>query len=350
MHGALSSRAKLGRKRGIPVTVEGSGRGSCAQARPDLQQGGQKLLSRPEPGKVFMSIALMSNAWKADLPPTNKLILLALCDWANDNGGSVHPSIETVAKKVGCSSRTVQRIIGELIECRWVAVVGNHFGGAPGQTRNYLMNVRQLRSAAEAYDIKEEADRRSKSKCGSEGSSHDDAFGVETGDMLSRVTSKAETGDICYIQGVTSTTETGDMGVTQSTIDPSVDPSVDPLRASALSNSPGLRVARKGRAIKAVAEALRPESVSESVWADFIAVRTAKRAPLTATAIAGIEREAAKAGVTIEAALQVCCERGWQSFRADWISGNAAGSARSARPPAGGLGGMTYGDHNGHFD
>ena len=294
----------------------------------------------------------MANAWKADLPPTNKLILLALCDWANDNGGSVHPSIETVAKKVGCSTRTAQRIIGELVCSRWIAVVGNHFGGAPGQTRNYLMNVRQLRAVAEAYDIKEEEERRSKKKRKYDDVPHDEAFGIETGDILSGVTSGAETGDIHDIQGVTSTTETGDMGVTLPTIDPSVDPSVDPLRAAAPSasqESSGEQTikAKPKKSRSNGADGMRPASVPEALWDDFLALRAAKRAPLTVTAMTGIEREATKAGITLEAALQMCCERGWQSFRADW-GANQAG--RSGRAPAGSLGGMNYGDSNGHFD
>lgn len=52
---------------------------------------------------------------------------------------------------------------------------------------------------------------------------------------------------------------------------------------------------------------------------DFAAVRKAKRAPITATAINGIKREAAKAGITFEAAITMCIERNWQSIRADWV-------------------------------
>lgn len=64
--------------------------------------------------------------------------------------------------------------------------------------------------------------------------------------------------------------------------------------------------------------AVRPDGVSEQVWSDFIAIRKAKRAPLTVTALAGIEREAGKAGLSLAAALALCCERGWQGFKADW--------------------------------
>jgi hypothetical protein len=69
------------------------------------------------------------------------------------------------------------------------------------------------------------------------------------------------------------------------------------------------------------AVALPPEAVSESVWSDFVALRQAKKAVLTNTAINGIQREAKKAGVSLEQALQMCCERGWTGFRAEWLAG-----------------------------
>jgi uncharacterized protein YdaU (DUF1376 family) len=63
----------------------------------------------------------------------------------------------------------------------------------------------------------------------------------------------------------------------------------------------------------------RPEGVLESLWEDFITLRKAKKAPLTASALKGIEREAKKAGMNIEEALYECCSRGWTGFKAEWI-------------------------------
>lgn len=62
----------------------------------------------------------------------------------------------------------------------------------------------------------------------------------------------------------------------------------------------------------------KPESVSEQVWNDFAALRTKRRAPITETALKGIQREADKAGITLNEALSICCERGWQGFKAEW--------------------------------
>jgi hypothetical protein len=65
-------------------------------------------------------------------------------------------------------------------------------------------------------------------------------------------------------------------------------------------------------------------AIPPTLLADFLSVRKAKRAgPLTATAIAGLQREADKAGVTLEAAVTACCEFGWQGFNAVWYADRA---------------------------
>lgn len=78
-------------------------------------------------------------------------------------------------------------------------------------------------------------------------------------------------------------------------------------------------------------QAVRPEGVAESVWTDFVAIRKAKRAPLTVTALEGIEREAAKAGMTLAEALAMCCSRGWQGFNAEWAKEKTAVNGRGNR-------------------
>lgn len=65
---------------------------------------------------------------------------------------------------------------------------------------------------------------------------------------------------------------------------------------------------------------IRPESVPDSVWQDFLAIRRAKRSPLTDTALDGIANEATKAGMSLAEALAMCCQRGWQGFNAGWVT------------------------------
>jgi uncharacterized protein YdaU (DUF1376 family) len=62
-----------------------------------------------------------------------------------------------------------------------------------------------------------------------------------------------------------------------------------------------------------------PDSVDQQVWSDFVQHRKAKRSAITQTALEGIQREAAKAGWTLEQALRETVARGWTGFKADWV-------------------------------
>ena len=80
--------------------------------------------------------------------------------------------------------------------------------------------------------------------------------------------------------------------------------------------------------------AARPDDVSEPVWQDFQRLRREKRAPLTDTALAGVRREAGKAGVSMETALAYCCEAGWQGFNAGWYADRQGAGGRGVATQA----------------
>jgi uncharacterized protein YdaU (DUF1376 family) len=63
-----------------------------------------------------------------------------------------------------------------------------------------------------------------------------------------------------------------------------------------------------------------PIDVDPEVWTDWKAHRRAKKAPVTATVMKAIRREAAKAGISFEEALRMSCQRGWIGFEAAWFS------------------------------
>jgi uncharacterized protein YdaU (DUF1376 family) len=63
-----------------------------------------------------------------------------------------------------------------------------------------------------------------------------------------------------------------------------------------------------------------PAGVSEDVWKDFCQHRKTLRAAITQTAVDGIDREARKAGWSLEAALRECIVRGWRGFKAEWVN------------------------------
>lgn len=59
--------------------------------------------------------------------------------------------------------------------------------------------------------------------------------------------------------------------------------------------------------------------VAEKHAKDWLEVRKAKKAKMTDTALDGLKREAAKAGLTVGQAIQICAERSWQGFNASWL-------------------------------
>lgn len=67
----------------------------------------------------------------------------------------------------------------------------------------------------------------------------------------------------------------------------------------------------------------KPDEVSEPVWKAFVALRR-KKGGLSDVALAGIRREAGKAGWPLEDALARCVERNWQGFEAKWVEGERA--------------------------
>jgi hypothetical protein len=60
--------------------------------------------------------------------------------------------------------------------------------------------------------------------------------------------------------------------------------------------------------------------ICDSLLQDFLKLRKAKRAgDLTETAFKAIEKEATKANITTEQAIEMCCLRGWVGFNSSWV-------------------------------
>jgi len=74
-----------------------------------------------------------------------------------------------------------------------------------------------------------------------------------------------------------------------------------------------------------------PDGVASQVWADWLALRKAKRAPVTSTVLEGAAQEAATAGLSLEDFLRVWCRRGTQGLEASWLKPHERGSPG---PPA----------------
>lgn len=211
-----------------------------------------------------MSIKLLSAAWDLSIGSTEKMVLMSLCDFANDSG-VCWPSVATICRKTSKSERTVQNAL------KWLKDNGFYsLEGYNGVTPKYVLDPRKICTPAE----------------------------------------------IAPPQKSTQTPA-------KSAPKPLRTPIVDKAKASSTKRA---KIFPK------------PDGVEQDIWNDFLDHRKAKRAPLSNTALAAIEREAAKAGWSLNDALAEIVARNWQSFKAAWVaengndgrnSGNRAGNGRT---------------------
>ena len=66
----------------------------------------------------------------------------------------------------------------------------------------------------------------------------------------------------------------------------------------------------------------RPKSVDKQVWDDWLAIRRAKKLPLTETAWKQLMEEIDKSGFSVDVVIKECCLRGWGAFKVAWLKDN----------------------------
>jgi len=107
-----------------------------------------------------MSVRVMSLIFdRFPLGGTDRLVMLALADYANDEGASIYPSIPNLASKVGghqpvtsdedelaynLSPRRLREILRKLVDDKWVVIDRRGRGGNPQDTTHYRINVARL--------------------------------------------------------------------------------------------------------------------------------------------------------------------------------------------------------------
>lgn len=75
----------------------------------------------------------------------------------------------------------------------------------------------------------------------------------------------------------------------------------------------------RGVATKTQTSVVKPDDVSNELWADFLNHRKQKKAPVTDRVISLIRNEAKNAGWTLEEALNEVILRNWIGFKAEWV-------------------------------
>jgi hypothetical protein len=101
-----------------------------------------------------MSIRLMSEVWRTDLPTIEKMVLLVIADHASDDGTEAWPSQATIASKASISIRTVQRAVNSLVEAEYLWMQKGAGGSATcredRRPHKYTINIKRLRGDTES--------------------------------------------------------------------------------------------------------------------------------------------------------------------------------------------------------
>lgn len=240
----------------------------------------------------------MAKAWEMPLSQSEKLVLLALCDHANDDG-VCYPSQEYLAEKCSMSRRSLIDQINKLKAYGILIAERRQKNG--GRLANVytivLDNFTQCANSAHA-----------KSACENSACADSAHANVQI------------TADSCakFAHAIKE--------------EPSSNHQEEPSIYTPPPNGKKQTAGEKKQGVWVESlELLTGKGVDEQIAKDFIAVRKSHKAPLTMTALGRIEREAGKAGLSLEQAVCLCAEKGWRGFEAEWLT-NSTQSMHSSKP------------------
>ncbi len=92
-----------------------------------------------------MSVRVSSLVWDSDFPTMSaKIIALKLADNSNDEGDSIYPAKNTIARMTGCSRSTVHVVMAMFVECGLLTIV-EQGGKGPKDTTHYAFDMDLLR-------------------------------------------------------------------------------------------------------------------------------------------------------------------------------------------------------------
>lgn len=227
-----------------------------------------------------MSTVVMTKCWPLQMPPTRKAVLISLADNANDQG-ECWPSIPTICERTCFSERAVHRAIRELEADGLLSADRSN-----GRHTRYCITVGTPANLAEPPQ---------------------------------QVRPR--------ISGTTASAAVQPPQMRQSPPQMRQEPPQQ-VRSNHKEPSRTVRSNHQDTDVSALSE------LPADLRRDFLAVRRLKRAPVTETAIAGIRREAEKAGLAFPDAIRMCVERNWTGFKADWVQ--ASNVVPLAHQPGGG--------------
>ncbi|MDR2325480.1 MAG: helix-turn-helix domain-containing protein [Acidovorax sp.] len=220
-----------------------------------------------------MSTIIMSNCWPLQgMTPAQKAVLISLADQANDDG-YCWPSIKTISVRTCLSERAVQGAI------RWLSEAG-------------ILRASERRGTSTVYQLTP-------------------AAYAPLQEMRPAASAPPPPQEMHPAPAASAPPPPQEVHPTPA--DAAPKPSMNHQLNHQGSKTPRQRAEPFAR----------PDDVTVQTWADWLELRKAKRAPVTETVVEGARAEAQKAGMTLEAFLQVWCTRGSQGLQASWLKPGA---------------------------
>lgn len=186
-------------------------------------------------------------------------LALALADHAHDDGTSIFPGVDHMARKSRQTRKSVITHLKSMVSSGWLQPVRS--GGGRGNRSEYRINPEWLAGAEITPNTKGEKQVR---------------------ETVKKPTENGEKREAPNRRQLTT----------------NVEPSGRPANH--------IKVAR-------------PEDVCSRTWSDWLHLRASKRAPVTNTVLQAAREEADKAGVSLEYFLRQWCLRGSQGLKAEWM-------------------------------
>ena len=266
-----------------------------------------------------------------DMDPSPFWVLMALCWFVNEKKatsttGACWPSIKKIAAKAHVSELTARKSIKVLMEKKFITA-----HQPPGKVRVFYVDFSRIKELAGGKDLEGvkdvsgvkdlEGDPLKMLKGRGERSLPPPLKDLEAEQGIEQGINKERNREVmCAPSGNSSAIAAVASAQAQTPYPEDFDQSLfdEAQREAQLDVGSKPNDEPKEKPKRKRITVAKPEGVSEQVWTDFSALRTKRRAPITETALKGIQREAEKAGITLEAALSTCCERGWQGFKAEW--------------------------------
>lgn len=300
-----------------------------------------------------MSYQLSFKASKCTLGSSSaKSVLRCLCDYADDDGTNCRPSTDTISLETEFDRRTVFKAIAFLSSNDWIRVYKNGRG-----SRNfYALNVQKISNGFEQSRILKEGFYNESSSNFVTSDKNDTSIKNATRSSIKNDTTSSyindtsnkfdtsdkndtEAGTFLHFHSDKNDTQLSQYSVnTQSYIYtnekndslknsepvedelPLVEASEVVETAPASSKPKTEKKTRStGTATKNQTSVVKPDDVSDDLWADFLAHRKQKKAIVSERVINTIRNEAKIAGWTLEEALDEVILRDWRGFKAEWV-------------------------------